>query len=171
MVINEIELELRDALARLYDPGFQPSSKLCALLDCENEERAVSIQCKITEGIELLKPSEEVPPSARLFRFYDLLKNRFVLRLTLEETALRMHMSMSSTWRNKELRFTRCRWSYGGKNRQSCRQSRGKAARSVAGMVRTGPARACFTAQHRARCSRGGRRIGAAGRRVGERAV
>ncbi len=115
MVINEIELELRDALARLYDPGFQPSSKLCALLDCENEERAVSIQCKITEGIELLKPSEEVPPSARLFRFYDLLKNRFVLRLTLEETALRMHMSMSSTWRNKELRFTRCRWSYGGK--------------------------------------------------------
>ncbi len=101
MVINEIELELRDALARLYDPGFQPSSKLCALLDCENEERAVSIQCKITEGIELLKPSEEVPPSARLFRFYDLLKNRFVLRLTLEETALRMHMSMSSTWREQ----------------------------------------------------------------------
>ncbi|MBE0695713.1 MAG: hypothetical protein IH586_02210, partial [Anaerolineaceae bacterium] len=101
MVINEIEIELRDALAHLYDPGFQPSKKLCELLGCETEEQNVSIQYKIIQGIESLKPSADVPLISRIVRYYEILHNRFVLRLTLEETSLRMHMSMSSTWREQ----------------------------------------------------------------------
>jgi CheY-like chemotaxis protein len=101
MVINEIEIELRDALARLYDPGFQPSGKLCELLGCENKEKNVSIQYKIIQGIEALKPAADVPKTSRIYHYYEILHNRFVLRLTLEETSLRMHMSLSSTWREQ----------------------------------------------------------------------
>jgi CheY-like chemotaxis protein len=101
MIVSDLELELRDALAHLYDPGFQPSPKLCASLGCEDANQALAVQAKVIAGIECLKPAGSVPVSSRTVRYYEILNNRFVLRLTLEETALRMHMSLSSTWREQ----------------------------------------------------------------------
>jgi CheY-like chemotaxis protein len=100
-MINEIELELRDALAHLYDPGYQPSVRLCSLLACGEQDQAMAVQSMIIRGIEDLKPAPDTPSNARTVRYYEILHNRFVLRLTLEETALRMHMSLSSTWREQ----------------------------------------------------------------------
>ncbi len=100
-MISEIDLELRDILARIYSPDFKPSAKLCELLACTGGEQGAEIKAKIIQGIEALKPSPDVPAASRMARSYELLHNRFVLRLTLEETALRMHMSLSSTWREQ----------------------------------------------------------------------
>ena len=101
MIISELELVLRDGLAHLYDPGFQPSEKLCELFGCEGADTAMIAQTKIVQGIEALKPGEDVPPASRTARLYEILHSRFVLRLTLEETAMRLHMSLSSTWREQ----------------------------------------------------------------------
>jgi CheY-like chemotaxis protein len=101
MIVSDLELELRDALARLYDPGFQPSDQLYVSLACDSPDRAMAVQATVVQGIERLKPPADVPASSRTVRFYEILHNRFVLRLTLEETALRMHMSLSSTWREQ----------------------------------------------------------------------
>lgn len=101
MAISELELELRDALGHLYDPGFQPSLKLCEYFGVTAIESGVAVQCKVTETIESLKPQPGGPATTRPARYYEILHNRFVMRLTLEETALRMHMSLSSTWREQ----------------------------------------------------------------------
>ena len=101
MIVSDLELVLRDGLAHLYDPGFQPSEKLCELFGCEGSDIAMIAQTKIVRGIEALKPGEDVPPSSRTARLYEILHSRFVLRLTLEETAMRLHMSLSSTWREQ----------------------------------------------------------------------
>jgi CheY-like chemotaxis protein len=101
MIISDLELELRDGLAHLYDPGFQPSGKLCELFGCGQVDESMTIQAKIVKGIESLKPGQDVPPASRTVRYYEILHKRFVLRLTLDETALRLHMSVSSTWREQ----------------------------------------------------------------------
>jgi CheY-like chemotaxis protein len=101
MIISDLELELRDGLAHLYDPGFQPSGKLCVLFGCGGPDESMTIQTKIVRGIESLKPGSDVPLSSRTIRYYEILHRRFVLRLTLEETALHLHMSVSSTWREQ----------------------------------------------------------------------
>lgn len=61
----------------------------------------MTIQTKIVKGIESLKPGKDVPPSSRTIRYYEILHKRFVLRLTLVETALHLHMGASSTWREQ----------------------------------------------------------------------
>lgn len=101
MIVSDLELVLRDSLAHLYDPGFQPSNKLCELFGCSGSDAAMSVRTKIVEGIQHLKPGPDVPPASRTVRMHEILHKRFVLRLTLEETALSLHMSLSSTWREQ----------------------------------------------------------------------
>lgn len=99
MTIETIELELRDALVHLYDPDFVPSQDLYALTGRDASDGAVGVQTAIIETINSMKPAPDLPASARIRKVHDLLRNRFVLKLTLEETAERMDMSFSSTWR------------------------------------------------------------------------
>jgi CheY-like chemotaxis protein len=101
MIAEEIEQELRDALTHLYDPDYQPSEVLYELTGCENRSGALAVQTALIQAIEALKPPVDVPSSSHLKQAYDLLRNRFILKLTLEETAERMHMSFSSTWRTQ----------------------------------------------------------------------
>lgn len=101
MIDNEIEQYLRDALAHLYDPGFQPDLTLCEFLGCSIQDGMIAVRSTILDAIEELKPKESSTASSQILKFYEVLYNRYVLHLTLEETALRMHLSVSSTWRDQ----------------------------------------------------------------------
>lgn len=96
---EEFEQELQEALVHLYDPDYQPSEMLCALTGCDVRNGTLSVPSAIIRVIEGLKPPPATPPGARPRRIYDLLHSRFVLKLTQEETAERLHMSVSSTRR------------------------------------------------------------------------
>jgi CheY-like chemotaxis protein len=99
MSAERLELELRDALVHLYDPDFVPSEGVYELTGCEPEDGVIPVQTSIIEAIEGMAPAPDTPDRCRVRRVYDLLRNRFILKLTLEETAERMDVSFSSTWR------------------------------------------------------------------------
>jgi len=99
MLIEEIEQELRDALSRLYDASYEPSDVLYSLTGSERRDGALGVQSAIIKAIEDLKPHDSAPTSAQVRQLHGLLHNRFILKLTQEETAERMHMSLSSTRR------------------------------------------------------------------------
>jgi CheY-like chemotaxis protein len=101
MIAEEIEQELRDALTHLYDPDYQPSEVLYELTGCGHRGGTLAVQTALIQAIEALKPPADTPSSSHLKQVYDLLRNRFILKLTLEETAERMHISFSSTWRTQ----------------------------------------------------------------------
>lgn len=96
---SEFEQELQEALTRLYDPDYQPSEGLCRLTGCDPQEGALGVQSAIIRMIEKLEPPPNTPSSARPKLIYDLLHSRFVLKLTQEETAECLHISVASAWR------------------------------------------------------------------------
>jgi len=98
---EEFEQELREALARLYDPDYQPSEILCALMGCDPRGGALAVQTAIIRAIEDLQPAADIPPTAQTRRVFDLLRDRFVLKLTQEETAEYLHVSLSSVQRGQ----------------------------------------------------------------------
>jgi CheY-like chemotaxis protein len=59
----------------------------------------LGVQSAILRAIEGLRPPSDVPPTAHARQVYDLLHNRFVLKLIQEETADRMHISRTSVHR------------------------------------------------------------------------
>ncbi|MHB0859348.1 MAG: response regulator [Anaerolineae bacterium] len=96
---EELEDALREALAHLYDPGYLPEGSLYALLDSDPHEGALGIQNAIARLIETLQPLPDAPLTAKTRQMYDLLYDRFVLKLTQRETADRMHTSLSTVQR------------------------------------------------------------------------
>jgi len=96
MMTETIEQELRHALGHLHDPGYQPPSILYALTGCDPLSGPVAVQSALIRSIEDLKPATGVPASAQSAQSHDVLYNRFVLGLTQEETADRLHRSLSS---------------------------------------------------------------------------
>jgi CheY-like chemotaxis protein len=99
IIWEEFEQELREALASLYDPDYQPSEPFCALLGCGLRGGPLAAQAAIARAIEDLEPQPNTPLTAYPRRVYDVLHNRFVLKLTQEETAERLHVSLSSVQR------------------------------------------------------------------------
>ena len=96
---REFEQELQEALAHLYDPDYRPSESFCALMGCDPQEGNLGVQSAILHTIEDLEPTRDTPQSARTRLIYDLLHSRFVLKLTQEQTAERLHVSVASAWR------------------------------------------------------------------------
>ncbi len=96
---GKIDQKLRDALAHLNDPDQSPPIAIWELVGCDPEEGLLAFQSALIESMEALKPDEDVPQGARVEQIYAVLRNRFILQLTLEETAEKMHMSASSAWR------------------------------------------------------------------------
>jgi len=96
---EEFERQLQEALNHLYDPDYQPSEALCAALGYGVQDGALAVQTAILRAIKDLEPPSDTPPTASTRQAYDLLHNRFVLRLTQEETADRMHISRTSVHR------------------------------------------------------------------------
>jgi CheY-like chemotaxis protein len=96
---EELERELHEALAHLYDPDYQPSEAFCSAIGCDVRDGVLGVQTSILRAIEGLRPPSDVPPTAHARQVYDLLHNRFVLKLIQEETADRMHISRTSVHR------------------------------------------------------------------------
>jgi CheY-like chemotaxis protein len=96
---EELEHELQDALGHLYDPGYQPSGALCSLVGCDTRDGALAVQAVIVRAVKSMEPPRDTPSGARVRLIYDLLYNRYIVGLTQEETAERLHMSVTSVWR------------------------------------------------------------------------
>lgn len=101
MTTEKVEQELRDALAHLYDPNYHPSEIVCALTGYDKQAGVLAVQSAVIRAIEDLTPPPNASPNSPPNQIHALLHHRFVLKLTLEETAKRMHMSLSSTCRTQ----------------------------------------------------------------------
>ena len=121
---EELERELHEALAHLYDPDYQPSEAFCSAVGCDVRDGVLGVQTAILRAIESLRPPSDMPPTAHARQVHDLLYNRFVLKLIQEETADRMHISRTSVHRAQRTAvhtLARALW--------ECSQSPGQAAR------------------------------------------
>jgi len=90
---NEFEQELHTALCHLYDPDYQPGEALCAVIGCDPGEEMPAAQTAILRAIKSLEPPPNTSLAAPARQVYDLLRHRFVLQLTQEETAYRLYVS------------------------------------------------------------------------------
>ncbi len=121
---EELERELHEALAHLYDSDYQPSEAFCSAIGCDVRDGVLGVQTAILRTIEGLRPPSDMPPTAHARQVYDLLHNRFVLKLIQEETADRMHISRTSVHRAQRTAvhtLARALW--------ECSQAPGQAAR------------------------------------------
>ncbi|NLE44503.1 MAG: response regulator [Chloroflexi bacterium] len=85
--------DLRDALSHLYDPDFQVSDALHTVMGCDGESVA-SVQNALAEVIEGLRPGPTVAPNARNRLIFEVLHTRFIQKLTQEEAAERLDISV-----------------------------------------------------------------------------
>ncbi|NLE43317.1 MAG: response regulator [Chloroflexi bacterium] len=90
---------LQEALSHLHDPDYEPPQALIEFVGLSTPSSALEVQATISRKIEELRPVADVPRSARSRRSHGILHNRFVLKLTVEETAERMAMGASSVRR------------------------------------------------------------------------
>ena len=97
------EQELRDALAHLYDPVYNPPQLLCQVLGFSEQPAVGAIQEALLSAITQLKPTSEVPLPARIRRVYDLLSYRYVQELTQDETSQRLGISSRHLRREQQL--------------------------------------------------------------------
>ena len=88
-----LEDELQDTLKHLYDPDHRPGARVYALAGCDPGAGLLPLQGAILQAIEDLKPKAEAA-DARSMLIYDLLQHRYVLRLTQEEAAEALHISV-----------------------------------------------------------------------------
>jgi CheY-like chemotaxis protein len=99
---EELETELRDALCCLHQSDYVPSTRLLALTGCRPTDGVLAVQTAILNAIDALEPSPTAPATAESRLVHKTLVNRFVLRLTQEQTAERMNLSLSSTRRAQQ---------------------------------------------------------------------
>jgi len=86
--------ELRDVLPHLFNPDYQSSELLCAVLGCDPVIGSGAVQSIIIQAIEELKIPEAKRAGGRAGRAYAILHQRFVLGLTQEDTAENLDLSV-----------------------------------------------------------------------------
>ena len=91
---EKLEEQLQDALTHLYNPDYQPTDLLYAVTGCDPRDGPVPVQCAIVQEIEELEPDSSIPPGARVRRIHDVMHHRYVLKLTQEETAQLVNISV-----------------------------------------------------------------------------
>jgi CheY-like chemotaxis protein len=96
---EEFRQELRNALAHLHDPDYPPPEVMYVMTGCDPRDGGGPVQAEIIQVIEGMKPPPGDAPSARSRQDFDLLYHRFILRLTQEETAEQLHLSVRSVRR------------------------------------------------------------------------
>jgi AraC-like DNA-binding protein len=88
------EQEVQDLLRRLHDDTYQPTPMICRALGCAPGSEAASIQSAMLRQIAALTPPMDTPSTAYSRRVHDVLHYRYVERLTLEETAELLGLSV-----------------------------------------------------------------------------
>ena len=91
---DKLEEHLLDALMHLHDRDYQPPDCLYTVTRCAPENGAMPVQSAIIRQIESLEPAADIPKGAHSRRVFDVLYHRYVLKLTLEETAELLHLSV-----------------------------------------------------------------------------
>ena len=97
--MEEFRHELQDTLTHLHDPDFQPAAQIYAALGCEQEQGPVAVQLALTHLIEKPRHEGELAGSGPNAAEWQVLQQRFVLKLTQEETATRLNMSVRTLQR------------------------------------------------------------------------
>jgi CheY-like chemotaxis protein/transcriptional regulator with XRE-family HTH domain len=87
---EEFEHDLRDGLAHLYDPTYQPSQLLWQVTGSDPKQGVQPLQALFIQAIENLKPASHVPPNARIRLIYNVLSCRYLQNLTQAEAAKRI---------------------------------------------------------------------------------
>lgn len=85
--------DLRRVLSHLHNPDCQPTELLWAVTGCRPEMGVAALQTAIIDVIMDLEP-KDAPPESPSMRDFEVLNHRFLLRLTQEEAAERLHMSV-----------------------------------------------------------------------------
>jgi CheY-like chemotaxis protein len=89
-----LEDELLDTLKHLYDPDYRPGPRMFALAGSDPEAGLLPLQGAILQALATLKPAEGEAGDARARLLYELLQQRYVLRLTQEDVADALHISV-----------------------------------------------------------------------------
>ncbi len=96
---EELRQELHDALSHLHDPDCRYPTLLGAALGCDPAQGLGAVQAAL---IRLLEEATSAPGAlavGRMQRDFEVLRARFLLGLTQEEVAERLHMSVRSVQR------------------------------------------------------------------------
>ena len=89
-----LELGLREALTHLHDPDYDPAEILFALADCDPRDGPGPVQSAIIRAIGTLEPAPDTPKLTAARRAHSILHARYVLKLTLQETAEQLSLSI-----------------------------------------------------------------------------
>lgn len=96
--VERLRSELSEILPRLHDPTLSPSDFLREVVGA-GEAEAAAVQACILARIEELRPPATTPKDSRSYREYELLRSRYVLGLTQEDTAERMRIGVRTVQR------------------------------------------------------------------------
>jgi CheY-like chemotaxis protein len=88
--LKEFEHYLAEALTHLYDPTYQPPEPIWQATGCKPQQGVKEVRAALIRAIEALKPAADVPRTARIRRFYELLSCRYIQELTQTETAFQL---------------------------------------------------------------------------------
>lgn len=96
--------ELKKVLLNLYDPTVINSSCLFDWLGVEPGARSsFLLQDLMTQAIEALKPGPKVPVSAKSWRSYHLLRQRYIEQFNQEEIAANLSVSTRQVQREEKI--------------------------------------------------------------------
>ena len=84
---EDYEAQLHEALNHLYDPMYRPSSALLDRLRCGPGTNVIALRGIVAEGIDEIRPAQDVPADTRARRIHELLHLRYVRNLTQADTA------------------------------------------------------------------------------------
>jgi CheY-like chemotaxis protein len=87
---EQFEQDLHDGLTHLYDPAFQPTDLLLAVLGRPSRQGAEPVQAALIQAIETLAPAAQVPATARSRRLHQVLTMRYLQNLCQDEAAERL---------------------------------------------------------------------------------
>lgn len=93
MELEVFEHTLKQALAHLYDPAYSPPEQFWLVLGVASVRDRQSLHAAISDAIHDMQPEKNVPDTARIWRYYDLLSSRYIHELTQKETAQRLNIS------------------------------------------------------------------------------
>jgi CheY-like chemotaxis protein len=91
---EDFRKRLRSALNHLYDPDYLRHSQLSPAFDVAGKfDTPMLLQRVLTDAIEAMKPSAEVPETSQAWRNYDILLSRYIQQLNQEQVASQLGVS------------------------------------------------------------------------------
>lgn len=90
---NLFEKNLQEALTHLSDPEYHSPASFRLAIGCDPQLGESAVRDLLLDAIAKLQPPSDTPPTAFIWQLYSLLHARFVLKLTQEESADRLHVS------------------------------------------------------------------------------